>query len=66
MDKRAYRTQMVSPIPASDCQSLGASSAVWGAGKEFPVAGEDAAYLLFRKRNCCETSAVKAAAAVVP
>ena len=66
MDKRAYRTQMVSPIPASDCQSLGASSAVWGAGKEFPVAGEDAAYLLFRKRNCCETSAVKAAVAVVP
>ncbi len=26
---------------------------VWGAGKEYPVAGEDFAYQLFRKRNCC-------------
>ena len=64
MDKRAYRTQMVAPIPSSDCQSLGASSVAWVGGKEYPYAGEDAAYLLFRKRNCCETSAVQAAAAV--
>jgi conjugal transfer pilus assembly protein TraU len=60
MDKRAYRSQMVAPIPASDCSALGASSISWRAGKEYPFAGEDAAYLLFRKRNCCETSAVPA------
>ena len=26
---------------------------VWGAGKEYPVRGEDFAFMLFRKRNCC-------------
>jgi conjugal transfer pilus assembly protein TraU len=35
------------------CQNLGESSILWGSAKEFPIAGEDFAYLLFRKRNCC-------------
>ncbi|MDP2024069.1 MAG: TraU family protein, partial [Hydrogenophaga sp.] len=26
---------------------------IWGAGKEYPVMGEDFAFMLFRKRNCC-------------
>ena len=26
---------------------------LWGAGKEYPVRGEDFAFMLFRKRNCC-------------
>ena len=56
MDKQAYRSQMVYPVPAADCSPLGASSLPWRAAKEFPIAGEDAVYLLFRKRNCCQTS----------
>ncbi|WP_299160117.1 TraU family protein, partial [Accumulibacter sp.] len=26
----------------------------WGAGREFPFEGEDFAYMVFRKRNCCQ------------
>ena len=35
------------------CQPFGRTTIVWGAGKEIPVRGEDFAFLLFRKRNCC-------------
>jgi len=35
------------------CQPFGRTTMVWGAGKEFPVRGEDFAFMLFRKRNCC-------------
>jgi conjugal transfer pilus assembly protein TraU len=59
MDKRAYKTQMTYPIPNTAkldgrcCQPFGRTTILWGAGKEYPVQGEDFAYLLFRKRNCC-------------
>ena len=35
------------------CQPFGRSTAIWGAGKSFPYKGEDFAYEIFRKRNCC-------------
>ncbi|TFW13390.1 conjugal transfer protein [Massilia arenosa] len=59
MDKTAYKTQLIYPIPATEkfggrcCQPFGRTTALWGAGKEFPVRGEDFTFLLFRKRNCC-------------
>ena len=51
--------QMVYPIPNTQkeagqcCQPFGRSTMIWGAGKEFPVSGEDFSYQIFRKRNCC-------------
>lgn len=45
-----------STIPLSGnrcCQPFGRSTVIYGAGKEYPVKGEDFAFLLFRKRNCC-------------
>ena len=59
MDKTAYKTQLTYPVAntAKDggrcCQPFGRSTIVWGAGKEYPVRGEDFAFMLFRKRNCC-------------
>ena len=59
MDKTAYKTQLTYPIPATDkeggkcCQPFGRTTVTWGAGKEYPVQGEDFAFMLFRKRNCC-------------
>jgi len=59
MDKQAYKAELTYPIPATEqdlgrcCQPLGRSTIVWGAGKEYPVRGEDFSFLLFRKRNCC-------------
>ena len=59
MDKTQYKMQMVYPIPNTQkddgqcCQPFGRTTTVWGAGKEFPVEGEDFAYQIFRKRNCC-------------
>jgi conjugal transfer pilus assembly protein TraU len=59
MDKTHYKLQMVYPVPATSkengqcCQPYGRTTMVWGAGKEFPVSGEDFAYQIFRKRNCC-------------
>ncbi len=47
------------PIPTTDkidgkcCQPFGRTTVLWGAGKEYPVRGEDFAFMLFRKRNCC-------------
>jgi conjugal transfer pilus assembly protein TraU len=59
MDKTAYKTQLLYPIPNTGkllgqcCQPLGRTTQLWGAGKEFPIKGEDFAYMVFRKRNCC-------------
>jgi conjugal transfer pilus assembly protein TraU len=59
MDKTAYKTQLTYPIPATEkdggrcCQPFGRTTVIWGAGKEYPVMGEDFAFMLFRKRNCC-------------
>lgn len=36
------------------CQPLGRSTAVWGAGREYPMEGEDFVYEIFRKRDCCQ------------
>jgi conjugal transfer pilus assembly protein TraU len=59
MDKTAYKTQLTFPVPNTAkesgrcCQPFGRTTIGWGAGKEFPVGGEDFAFMLFRKRNCC-------------
>lgn len=59
MDKTAYKTQLTYPIASTDkfggkcCQPFGRTTALWGAGKEYPIKGEDFAFMLFRKRNCC-------------
>lgn len=53
--KSQYKTQMVYPIPSTvkGCHPLGRSEALWATGKEYPYQGEDFAYLIWRKRNCC-------------
>lgn len=59
MDKRAYKTQMLYPIPNTKkiagkcCQPFGRQTVLWGAGREIPAKGEDFSYMLFRKKNCC-------------
>ncbi|NQY43847.1 MAG: TraU family protein, partial [Legionellales bacterium] len=55
--KSQYKTQMVYPKALTNsklsCNPLGQTSMVWGAGREFPYKGEDFAYLIFQKTNCC-------------
>lgn len=91
MDKTAYKTQLVYPIPTTAanglscnggdvlqsssglcrkadgtlyspmaiagegrcCRPFGRTTVLWGAGKQYPVRGEDFSFMLFRKRNCC-------------
>lgn len=59
MDKASYKMQMIYPIPNTKkddgkcCQPFGRSTVVWGAGKTYPIKGEDFAYQIFRKRDCC-------------
>lgn len=59
MDKTQYKYHMLYPIPQTDkdmnrcCQPFGRTTAVWGSGKSYPYAGEDFAYMIFRKKNCC-------------
>lgn len=59
MDKAQYKYQMLYPIPQTQkingrcCQPFGRTTALWGAGRSYPYAGEDFAYLIFRKKNCC-------------
>lgn len=52
--KSQYKEQMMFPIPQNiKGYGLGAPSAIWGAGREFPYKGEDFSYLVWRKRTCC-------------
>ncbi len=59
MDKTQYKYHMLYPIPQTQkingkcCQPFGRTTAVWGAGRSYPYAGEDFAYMIFRKKNCC-------------
>jgi conjugal transfer pilus assembly protein TraU len=59
MDKRQYKAQLTYPIPNTQkeggrcCQPFGRDTTLWASGKEYPVKGEDFAFMLFRKRNCC-------------
>ncbi|MFN7570487.1 MAG: conjugal transfer pilus assembly protein TraU [Betaproteobacteria bacterium] len=59
MDKTQYKYHMLYPVAQTQkinnkcCQPFGRSSVVWGAGKSYPYKGEDFAYMIFRKRNCC-------------
>ena len=59
MRKTDYKHNMILPtawtakIDGKCCTPFGRSSVVWGAGKEFPYGGEDFAYQIFRKRDCC-------------
>lgn len=59
MDKTAYKYHMLHPVPQTKkinkkcCQPLGRTTAVWGAGKSYPIKGEHFSYELFRKKNCC-------------
>lgn len=60
LDKRIYKYSMLYPVPQNKgvdgrcCQPLGRTTHVWGAAKEFPIKGEDFAYMMYRKRNCCQ------------
>lgn len=64
MDKTNYKYQMHFPVAQNKiggrcCQPFGRSTILWGAGKEIPntpasEGGEDYAYMIFRKRNCCQ------------
>lgn len=59
MDKNAYKYQMHFPVPQNKinglcCQPMGRTTVLWGADKEIPAVGEDYAYMLFRKRDCCQ------------
>ena len=61
MDKTAYKSQLLYPIPETGnsdgnghcCQPLGRTTVDWGTGREYPIKGEDFSYMIFRKRNCC-------------
>lgn len=60
MDKRNYKDQMIYPVPNTAkwngkcCHPFGRTTTIWGPGKEIPYVGEDFAYQLFRKRDCCQ------------
>jgi conjugal transfer pilus assembly protein TraU len=55
--KSQYRTQMTYPRPNTkgrySCNNIGMSDAMYSSGMEFPYKGEDFAYMVFRKKNCC-------------
>ncbi|TWI69296.1 conjugal transfer pilus assembly protein TraU [Pseudoduganella lurida] len=60
LDRRIYKYSMLYPSTQGRgadgrcCQPLGRTTALWSAGKEYPIDGEDFVYMLYRKRNCCE------------
>lgn len=62
MNKQQYKYSMTYPIPqtrgaggSTCCQPLGHTTWLWGAGRYFPVEGEQYNYMLYRKRDCCQS-----------
>ena len=54
MRKGQYKQQMMHPVPQPVAGfGFGVASQYWGTGREFPFAGEDFSYLVWRKRLCC-------------
>lgn len=59
MDKRQYKYQMLWPsrstakVDGRCCYPYGRTTQLWQAGKSFPLGGEDFAYQIFRRRDCC-------------
>lgn len=52
--KNQYKQQMMYPIPQPFTGlGFGVPSTYWAYGREFPYAGEDFSYLIWRKRTCC-------------
>lgn len=51
--KSQYRLQMSSPKANQHCYAPGHTEIPWSSGKEIPMKGEDFAYVIWRKRNCC-------------
>lgn len=55
--KSQYRLQMTYPIANTkgqySCNALGMSDVLYSSGREFPYKGEDFAYVVWRKKNCC-------------
>ncbi len=57
MTKSVYRTQMQYPSRATEgacCKPFGASTAIDAIGKTPPIYGEDGAFLIWRRRDCCQ------------
>jgi len=55
LKKSLYKTQLVYPVAQTkgSCHPLGKSDVLWGAGKSFPVKGEDFVYFIWVKKHCC-------------
>ncbi len=58
IDKVAFKQQLAYPIPQTErtpycCNWQGETTTISGAGKEYPYAGEDFNFFMFRKRVCC-------------
>lgn len=56
LKKSQYKLQMTYPgffSEKNECMPLGMSEILEGAGKEFPISGEDFGYILWQKVNCC-------------
>ena len=57
--KSLYKLQMAYPVPQTIgvgnkcCHPIGRTTFIWGAGRRYPVEGEDFSYVLFQKRECC-------------
>jgi len=57
MQKTQYKAQMTYPKANTRgkyaANPYGRSTTFWEAGREYSITGEDFAYLIWRKRNCC-------------
>jgi conjugal transfer pilus assembly protein TraU len=55
--KDQYKLQMTYPSVTKNtqlaCNPIGRTTFIWGSNKEYPVKGEDFAYLIWRRRYCC-------------
>ena len=63
MKKSNYKYQMIWPVRQTSkiegrcCQPYGRTTQLWQPGRQFPFGGEDFAYQIFRKRDCCSAVA---------
>ncbi|EAJ4838564.1 conjugal transfer protein TraU, partial [Campylobacter jejuni] len=51
--KSSYRLQILAPVPHPMGMGIGQSGILWSFAKNYPVAGDNFTFMVFKKKECC-------------
>ncbi|GKY13285.1 hypothetical protein THJ046_16850 [Campylobacter jejuni] len=51
--KSSYRLQILAPVPHPMGMGIGQSGILWSFAKNYPIAGDNFTFMVFKKKECC-------------